>query len=68
MTRSRSLRAIGAAVLGACALTLSACGNADDQSTTSSSPPTVTVTHAQGDTEVPANPAKVAVLDLGLDM
>ena len=50
----------------AAALSLTACGDADSgQSVAADEPPTRSVTHFRGTTEVPAEPQRVVVLDLG---
>lgn len=71
---SRLLTPARAAILATLALSTAACGSATASSgsgssgsgSSSGSATTVSVTHAQGTTQVPAHPKKVAVLDLGV--
>lgn len=66
----RTTRALLAAAGIAAALALTGCGGADSEPSAgaeedSATPATRTVTHARGTTEVPAEPARVVVLDTG---
>lgn len=55
------------AVMTATALALSACGGtADAETDGGSASPTITVAHAQGETQVPVDPEKVFTFDLGV--
>ncbi|MDN5797796.1 MAG: siderophore ABC transporter substrate-binding protein [Intrasporangium sp.] len=54
------------AALACAALPLAACGTADSPSASSGGKPSVTVTHAQGTTSLPAAPDRVVVLDLAV--
>ena len=54
-----------AGLLAATVLTLTACGGESTPTAGADEPATRTVTHARGTTEVPADPERVVVLDLG---
>ena len=64
-TPARPLAALSLTV--ATALAVSACGGSEDTTAEASSESAeVTVTHAQGETEVPADPQQVVVFDVGV--
>mgnify|MGYP001393512345 CR=1 FL=1 len=57
-------RALGFSGLAAAALLLAGCGDGSAGQAEAGSQETQSVTHAQGTTEIPANPSRVAVFDL----
>ncbi|QCB94403.1 siderophore ABC transporter substrate-binding protein [Cellulomonas shaoxiangyii] len=62
--RGAALAVAAALVLGACAGTAGATDDATTATPTADEPTTVTVTHAQGETEVPFRPETVVTFDL----
>lgn len=65
MARLQLRRIVAAAALGALALGSAACGSSGSPAPQAEQPPTRTIEHAMGTTEVPMEPKRVVVLDTG---